>query len=188
MFAADRSVEDLKERWAKPPSQFVLLDGMQIHLRDEGTRDDPVPIVLVHGTGASLHTWQGWVAELSPLHRRIVSFDRPGFGLTGPNSEGIYIRDYYAKFIVNLLDTLHIIQCVLVGNSSGGRCAWQVAVTYPERVQKLVLVSAAGYPRQTPLPLGLRIAQSPILSPILEHILPRSAVGKRVTKFVRQSQ
>ncbi len=35
---------------------------MQVHMRDEGTRDDPTPIVLIHGTSASLHTWDDWVA------------------------------------------------------------------------------------------------------------------------------
>lgn len=57
VWAPDRSAEDLAARWATPPSQFVLVDGMKVHLRDEGPRDDPNPIVLLHGTSSSLHTW-----------------------------------------------------------------------------------------------------------------------------------
>ena len=58
-WAPDKPVDALKERWAQPPSQFVGVQGMQVHLRDEGPRDDPNPIVLLHGTSASLHTWEG---------------------------------------------------------------------------------------------------------------------------------
>jgi len=54
-WAPDRSVDTLKTRWAAAPSRFIELQGMQVHLRDEGPRDDPEPIVLMHGTSASLH-------------------------------------------------------------------------------------------------------------------------------------
>jgi len=64
-WAPDRPVAELETRWAQPPSTFIELAGMRVHLRDEGVRDDPVPIVLLHGTSASLHTWDGWVAALA---------------------------------------------------------------------------------------------------------------------------
>ena len=75
-------METLKQRWAAPPSKFVELDGMQVHVRDEGASSDPVPLVLIHGTGNSLHTWAGFTAGMA-TNRRMISFDRPGFGLTG---------------------------------------------------------------------------------------------------------
>ena len=62
--APDRSVESLVARWAPPPSEFMTLKGQLVHYRDEGPRDDPAPLVLLHGTSASLHTWEGWVASL----------------------------------------------------------------------------------------------------------------------------
>ena len=58
-WAPDRAVEALKPRWAAPPSRFIDLGGLKVHLRDQGPRDDPLPIVLIHGTSASLHTWEG---------------------------------------------------------------------------------------------------------------------------------
>ena len=60
----DKSVRELKAKWAPPPSTFINVDGMDVHMRDEGPRDDPTPIILLHGTSASLHTWQGWVGQL----------------------------------------------------------------------------------------------------------------------------
>ena len=59
--APDRPVETLVARWAPPPSEFLDLQGQLVHYRDEGPKSDPAPVVLLHGTSASLHTWEGWV-------------------------------------------------------------------------------------------------------------------------------
>ena len=176
-WAPDRPVDALQGRWALSPSRFVALDGMRVHVRDVGPADDPTPIVLLHGTGSSLHAWEGWVARLSD-RRRVVSLDRPGFGMTGPNPTGDYTMRYYAGFVARLLDLLEIRRCVLVGSSSGGGVAWHVALATPDRVAALVLIAPAGYPRTTPHSLGFRIAQSPWLAAITAHILPRSLVAR----------
>ena len=81
--APDLPVQSLVARWAPPPSDFIDVKGQLVHLRDEGPRHDPLPIVLIHGPSSSLHTWQGWARELRG-QRRVISFDLPGFGLTGP--------------------------------------------------------------------------------------------------------
>src|SRR4051794_9461302 len=91
--APDRTVESLVARWAPAPSDFMIVKGQFVHFRDEGPKNDPTPLVLVHGTAASLHTWQGWVGELRG-RRRVITFDLPGFGLTGPFA-GEYPRDDY---------------------------------------------------------------------------------------------
>jgi pimeloyl-ACP methyl ester carboxylesterase len=180
LWKADRSVADLAKRWAQPPSSFIDIDGMHVHVRDEGPRDDGMPLVLVHGTGNSLHTWDGWVERLKGSHR-VVRFDRPGFGLTGPNPSGDYTMKYYAGFVGRLLDVLHIDRCIIVGNSSGGRVAWTFAVDQPARVERLVLIAAAGYPRATPLSTGFRIAMSP-LGPFVLHLISRSSVDASVRR------
>ncbi|HXD07727.1 MAG TPA: alpha/beta fold hydrolase, partial [Burkholderiaceae bacterium] len=138
----DRSVEVLTPRWAQPPSQFIAVDGMQVHYRDEGPRDDPAPLVLIHGTAASLHTWQGWVAALRQ-DKRVITFDLPGFGLTGPFT-GEYATDDYradtlARFTLDLLDALHVPRFAIGGNSLGGEVAWRVATLAPARVERLIL-------------------------------------------------
>ena len=178
-WAPDWPVEVLTPRWARPPSRFLAIDGMQVHVRDEGPADDPTPLVLLHGTGSSLQTWDGWVDRLTATHR-VIRLDRPGFGLTGPNPSGDYTMASSAEFVRRILDRLHVRRAILVGNSSGGRVAWQVAVAFPDRVAALVLIAPAGYPRTTPLPLGLRLAMSPIFGPLLTHVLPRSAVARGV--------
>lgn len=178
-WAPDRSVDELRARWATPPSQFLAMNGYQVHLRDEGPRDDPAPIVLLHGTSASLHTWDGWAQELSKT-RRVIRFDMPGFGLTGPAPDNDYRLEAYVRFVTGVLDSLGVQRCVLGGNSLGGRVAWGVAVAHPERVQKLVLVDAGGYPFTGALPIGFRIAETPVLNRVMELTLPRGMVEDSV--------
>ncbi len=172
----DQPVSALQARWAPPPSQFIAVRGMQLHLRDEGPRDDPVPIVLLHGTGASLHTWDGWTRELT-RERRVIRFDLPGFGLTGPSPDGVYSIESYVDTVLAVADTLGVQRFIVAGNSLGGYVAWATAVLHPERVDRLILVDAAGYPfRSQSVPLAFRIARTPVLNVLMRDVLPRSVV------------
>lgn len=180
IWAPDKPVSELKTRWAQPPSQFVDVAGMQVHLRDEGPRDDPAPIVLLHGTSASLHTWQGWTEALRG-QRRVIRFDLPGFALTGPQPQDDYSIETYARFVVAMLDHLGVQKVVLGGNSLGGQIAWTTAALYPDRVERLVLVDAAGYsfvPKS--IPFGFQIARMPMLAPLMQRTLPRGMVESSV--------
>lgn len=143
--------------------------------------------MLVHGTGSSLHIWQGWADRLLP-HHRVIRFDRPGFGLTGPNPGADYSMQFYADFTARLLDRLNVRRAIMAGNSSGGFVAWRFAVAYPDRAAALVLLAPGGLPRSTPLPRGLQIAMSPTMGPILERILPRSQVEGRAEQLRRPIQ
>lgn len=176
----DKSIEELKLRWAAPPSQFVEISGMQVHLRDEGPRKDRIPILLLHGTSSSLHTWDGWVHALKGTHR-VICFDMPGFGLTGPSPEHDYSIEAYARLVIAVLDTFNVDRCILGGNSLGGHVAWATAVLYPNRVDRLVLVDASGYPYQAQsVPIGFRIARTPVLNRLVGDLLPRSMVERSV--------
>lgn len=179
-WAPDRPVASLAARWAPPPSQFIEVEGLSMHVRDVGPRDDEAPIVLLHGTSASLHTWEGWVAVLSKT-RRVVTVDLPGFGLTGA------VRDDDVE-VPRTLDILHalfaklgITRCVLGGNSYGGQLAWSYAVAHPDEVTRLLLVDSAGYPRAAKsVPLGFRLAAMPGINVLMEQLLPRGVVEQSV--------
>jgi pimeloyl-ACP methyl ester carboxylesterase len=183
--APDRPVQTLVARWAPaPPSDFIDVKGQLVHVRDEGPRADAAPILLLHGTGASLHTWEGWVAVLKKT-RRVVTLDLPGFGLTGPFS-GQYAADDYrgdtvARFVLDVMDALKIERAVIGGNSLGGEIAWRAVTLAPRRFERLILVDASGY-GLTPegVPLGFRIAALPVVNRIAEHLLPRAVVASSV--------
>lgn len=174
-WAPDRPVDSLKPRWATPPSKFLEIEGMSVHVRDEGSGPT---IVLLHGTSASLHTWEGWATALRD-HYNVVRVDLPGFGLTGPTPDGHYEIEVYTRFMKALFDKLNIQTCILAGNSFGGRVAWETALAHPTRVSKLVLVDAGGYPNpDAKLPLGFRLARTPVLKRLAKYSLTRSLIEK----------
>ena len=178
--APDRPVQTLVARWAQPPSEFMDLDGQLVHYRDEGNQADPTPIVLLHGTSASLHTWDGWVQALRGQHR-VIRLDLPAFGLTGPFSGPYAGQSYtganYARFVLAVLDKLGVQRFVVAGNSLGGEVAWRLAAAAPQRVARLVLVDAAGYPvHAANIPLGWQIARLPVLGRLTEYFLPRPLI------------
>ena len=182
--APDRTVDSLVPRWAPPPSDFMYVKGQFVHFRDEGPKTDPTPLVLIHGTAASLHTWQGWAGELR-ARKRVITFDLPGFGLTGPFT-GEYPRDDYradnlARFTLDFLDALHVQRFAIGGNSLGGEVAWRVAARVPARVDRLILVDATGYdfvPEH--VPLGFQVARIPVFNRVTEFLTPRTFVEESV--------
>jgi len=179
-WAPDRPVSALADRWAPPPSTFVAIGGMQVHLRDEGPRDDPNPIILLHGTSSSLHTWEGWVPRLSQS-RRVISLDLPGFGLTGPFPDGDYSPEAYTRFMRELMEAMALPPAVLVGNSFGALVATGVATSDPGRVHQLVLVDALAYPvNPESVPLGFRLAATPGVRTLMQYTLPRAMVAASV--------
>ncbi len=174
--APDWPVEALVARWAPPPSQFIDLDGQLVHLRDVGPRDDPEPLVLVHGAASSLHTWEGWVKALSARHR-VITFDLPGFGLSGPRADGRYSGERDARFMLALTDRLQVQRFAIGGNSLGGEVAWRTALLAPQRVTRLILVNATGPDgAASAMRLGRAVARVPGLQHAFAALLPRPLV------------
>ncbi|HSO39461.1 MAG TPA: alpha/beta fold hydrolase [Labilithrix sp.] len=173
----DVSLDELRPKYANASSQFARIDGVNVHYRDEGSGP---PLVLVHGSSASLHTWDGWVAKLSS-HRRVVRLDLPGYGLTGPAPDRDYSAARYARVVGLLLDRLGIERADLAGNSLGGRVALTFALAHPARVRRLVLVDAAGLSGQR-LPGIFRLARTPVLNRLLRWVTPRMIVRKNVAE------
>ena len=143
LYTPDLARDDLQARYAGPPSSFVEADGVRLHLRDTGPRDAPA-IIMLHGFGASLHTWEPWAQALSG-NFRVIRFDMPGFGLTGTDPTGDYTDARAEDVLASLMDTLQIPRATLIGNSMGGRIAWSFAARYPARVTRLVLISPDGF-------------------------------------------
>jgi pimeloyl-ACP methyl ester carboxylesterase len=174
----DISVDELKKKYANAESEFIEIDNMQVHYRDEGNPLDSIPIVLIHGTGASLHTWEVWVQELKKEYR-VITLDLPAYGLTGSNTSGNYSLKYYSGFMEKFLSKLNIKHCVLGGNSLGGAITWEYALAHPGQVDKMVLVDAGGYPTKSKsVPIAFQLAKVPVINNLFKYILPRSVVEK----------
>lgn len=182
--APDRPLESLVARWAPPPSQFIELKLGQhtqlVHLRDEGPQDDPLPLLLLHGTSDSLHTWDGWAKQLSKT-RRVLRADLPGFGLSGPAASGDYRIAAYVNWTRALLAERGIARAVLVGNSLGGEVAWMTAAAHPQQVAGLVLLDPGGLPFEPEhIPAGFAASRFAPTAWLSRFLLPRPLVKSSV--------
>jgi len=170
----DIPIEDLKKKYTDSYSSFVKVNGMNVHYRDQGEKKDSIPIVLIHGTGASLHTYDHWTRNLVKNHR-VIRMDLPGYGLTGPFPNRNYSIGNYIDFLKYFLDKIEVKKCVLAGNSLGGNIAWRFTLKYSDIVNKLVLIDAAGYTiKSKSTPLAFEIAQIPIIQNLFTYITPRT--------------
>src|SRR5262249_58323350 len=107
----------------------------------------------------------------------------PGHGLTGAWPRDDYTVEAYADFLEVLVDTLNLDRFVLIGHSLGGAVAWTFAATRPDRVSQLVLVDAAGYPRESgDMPLPTRLARLPVVGDIGIYFKPERLVRRSLTE------
>lgn len=175
-YVPDIPVEVLNEKYDVKPSHYLKMDGMNVHYRIDGYEKDTIPLVLIHGTGSSLFTWNPWTELLKEKHK-IVRFDLPGFGLTGPHPEDDYSLETYLQFLQTFLSRLGIRQCVIAGNSIGGEIAWRYALNHPEQVKSLILIAAAGYPTEVDyVPMSYVILRIPVIRELGVKVTPPEVI------------
>ena len=169
----DIPLKDLKSEFKNESSRFVEVDGILVHYTDEG---EGTPIILLHGTGASLHTWDLWAEKLKENYR-VLRITLPGFGLSGPRLDKRYeIKDY-----VNLLDSfvelVGIEKFYLVGNSLGGSIAWLYTSFYDEKIKKLILINSSGF-EMVEIPFVIRIARNNFLNFLVKKTSAKFLIKK----------
>ena len=173
---------ELKLKYTNEASKFMPIMGMNVHYRDQGNPQDSIPLVLIHGTSSSLHTWEKVTYILNDSsygNKRVITLDMPAFGLTGPNPENKYSYENFTAVIDSLLIKLNVTTCMIGGNSLGGGIAWHYTVAHPNKVAKLILIDATGYPKKNEKgSLGFIIAQIPVINNLLLYITPKSLVQK----------
>ncbi len=184
-YAPDIEPSELQAEYGKPPSQFIALpNGQSVHVRDEGPRDAPA-ILLIHGSNASLHTWDGWVEALKADYR-VVRYDQPGHGLTGAQVKRDYSTEAFRDTGAEVMRKLGIDRYVVAGNSMGGWVAWNLALTYPKNVTGLVLIDSSGAPEAKPqsVPIGFQLAQSALVRPLISIFTPRVIIEQSLQQSV----
>ncbi len=119
--------------------RWVLVDGQPINTVEIGSGP---PVVFVHGLSGS---WPNWLEQLPVFgaNHRAIAMDLPGFGHSPMPTEPITISGY-GRLLDGLLDALDVDAAAIVGNSMGGFVSTELAISFPQRVERLVLVSPAG--------------------------------------------
>ncbi len=143
LYTPDKPRALLEARYLNSPGDYRHIAGIRLHLRDSGPKQAPV-VILLHGFGSSLQTWDAWAASLA-MEYRVIRFDLPGFGLTGPDPSGDYSVRRGSDILLALMDQLGVERASIIGNSLGGKMAWNFAVDHPSRVSSLVLISPDGF-------------------------------------------
>ena len=165
----DIPAEVLEAKYANEASQFMEIDGVRVHYRDEGPRDGPA-VVLVHANFASLLSWEPWAEALKDKYR-VVRFDMTSHGLTGPDPTGDYTLERTLQLTETLIDALGIDTMTIGGTSLGGTVSVFYTVRNPERVNKLILLSPGsleGKEQQS------RRGEVPDSAYVLKYIMPRA--------------
>lgn len=175
LFTPDLSRSELEAKYAQSPSQFVMVEGLRVHYRDTGPRGGQT-IVLLHGFGSSLQTWDAWVGALEQ-NFRVVRLDLAGFGLTGASPDKDYSDAADVARLDNFLNALGVKDSIVIGHSMGGRIAWNYASTHANRVKRLILMAPDGFP----VP-GQRIGDKPYdagpVANVIKYCMPKFLVKK----------
>lgn len=173
------ALNELKALYAPADSgsKFVEIDGLNLHYRDQGERHLPV-IIMLHGVVSSLHTWDDWLLDFSE-HYRVIRFDLPGFGLTGPSKDGVYSVERMLNLLGSLMDHLQVDKASFAGNSLGGYLAWNFALSQPERVEKLILLDPAGYAMEK-IPWLIAASELPGATILMPIWMPRALIAQGV--------
>ena len=187
LWTPDKPRRLLESRYLAAPSDMVPLGGWTLHVRDTGPKHAPA-VILIHGFGASLHTWDPWAQGLSAGHR-VIRFDLPGSGLSLPDPAADYTDARSVELLAALMDRLGLQRASIVGHSIGGRIAWTFAARHPERLDKLVLVAPDGfaspgfdYGKPPDVPTVLKLMRYVLPRPVLRmNLLPAYADSNALT-------
>lgn len=169
----DIPLEELKVEFKNKNSRFVEVDGIFVHYVDEGNGS---PIILLHGTGASLHTWDLWSEKLKDKYR-VLRITLPGFGLSGPRSDKKYKIKDYVNLLESFVELMGIEKFYLAGNSLGGSIAWLYTSFYQKKVKKLILINSSGFELDE-MPFVIRIARNNYLNFLIKKTSPQFLIKK----------
>ena len=127
-------------RWVRVQDRWMNI--VDIGPTDSAAAGPEEPIMFIHGLSGC---WQNWLEQIPHFarDRRVIAVDLPGFGQSEMPAEEISISGY-ADAIDALMSELDVETAQIVGNSMGGFIGAELAIQYPERVERLVLVAAAG--------------------------------------------
>jgi pimeloyl-ACP methyl ester carboxylesterase len=176
LWTPDLDRAELAGRYGAPPAQSMVVDGLTVYYKDSGPKD-ATALLFLHGFGSSLQTWDNWSAKLDPQYR-VIRLDLPGFGLTGAHPAQDYSEATDVAILTHFVDKLGLNQFSVIGHSMGGKMAWALAASQPERVQALVLMAPDGFPELKDI--GSKPYEVPAIMGLIQYFLPKYFVQKSI--------
>ena len=169
VWTPDLDRAELMQRYGAPSQRVVEVDGLGINYQDSGSPDAPA-VLLLHGFGSSLQTWDAWTPQLA-LKFRVIRLDLPGFGLTGESPTQNYSEGQDLATLVGFVNKLNLSSYSVVGHSMGGKMAWSLAAAQPDRVKALVLMAPDGFSPQAQW--GTKPYEVPAVMGLMKYALPK---------------
>ena len=143
--------------------KYIKVKGINTRYWEKG--NEGTDLILIHGIGSYMETWENNVEFFSQNHRVFV-LDLPGFGRSDkPDVQ--YSFPYFTQFVLDFMDAQGIERASLVGNSMGGGISQHVAIQAPDRVTKLVLVNSTGFSKR--LTILFRVSSLPLIGELLSR-------------------
>jgi hypothetical protein len=176
LWAPDIEPSELRARYGATSQDVVMVDGLNVYYKDTGPKDAPV-LLLLHGFGSSLQTWDVWAAKLETQYR-VIRLDLPGFGLTGPSPLHDYSESGDLATLTHFVDKLGVSSFSIIGHSMGGKMAWNLAASEPDRVKALVLMAPDGFSEVKDI--GTKPYAMPAVMGMIQFCLPKYLVRKSI--------
>ena len=176
LWTPDLERVELEKRYVASSPQTIDVDGLKVHYKETGPKGAPA-LLLLHGFGSSLQAWDDWSLKLEQKYR-VIRLDLPGFGLTGASPAHDYSEEKDLAILTHFADKLGLEKFSVMGHSMGGKMAWSLAASQPERVQALVLMAPDGFPETKDI--GTKPYEVPAIMGLIKFVLPKYLVRKSI--------
>jgi pimeloyl-ACP methyl ester carboxylesterase len=176
LWTPDLERAELEKRYFSSSPQIIDVDGLKVYYKETGPQGAPA-LLLLHGFGSSLQAWDDWSLKLEQKYR-VIRLDLPGFGLTGASPANDYSEEKDLAILTYFADKLGLEKFSVMGHSMGGKMAWSLAASQPERVQALVLMAPDGFPETKDI--GTKPYEVPAIMGLIKYVLPKYLVRKSI--------
>ena len=176
LWTPDLERAELEKRYVASSPQMLDVNGLKVHYKETGPQAAPA-LLLMHGFGSSLQAWDDWSLKLEQKYR-VIRLDLPGFGLTGASPANDYSEEKDLAILTHFADKLGLEKFSIIGHSMGGKMAWTLAASQPERVQALVLMAPDGFPEAKDI--GTKPYEVPAVMGLIKYFLPKYLVRKSI--------
>jgi pimeloyl-ACP methyl ester carboxylesterase len=176
LWTPDLERAELEKRYVASKAQIIEVDGLQVHYKATGPEGAPA-LLLLHGFGSSLQAWDDWSVKLEQKYQ-VIRLDLPGFGLTGASPTNDYSEEKDLATLTHFADKLGLEKFSVMGHSMGGKMAWSLAASQPERVRALVLMAPDGFPETKDI--GTKPYEVPAVMGLIKYVFPKYLVRKSI--------